>query len=110
MNERDKGHFRDIWNEGQQLQIALSDKTKVSLDDYLTANGVCHAIVLIGEAASQISAETRNQFPEIQWKLIIGMRNFVIHQYRRVDMDIIWHTATVSVPHLLTQIESLLKD
>jgi uncharacterized protein with HEPN domain len=74
----------------------------------LFANGVRHAIVLIGEAASQISSETRETYPDLPWKDMIGMRNFVVHQDHRVSDAVVWQTATQNIPLLSAQLETLL--
>lgn len=63
---------------------------------------------IIGEAASHISEGFRDAHPEIPWRKITTMRNFLFHEYFRVDPDILWNTATVSVPELIPQLEALL--
>jgi uncharacterized protein with HEPN domain len=59
MNALDRTRLLDMLDEARSLQLALAGKTRPDLDDYLVANGVRHAIALIGEAASQVTAETR---------------------------------------------------
>jgi uncharacterized protein with HEPN domain len=36
------------------------------------------------------------------------MRNFVIHHYHRVSLDVVWDTDTHSIPILIEQLESIL--
>lgn len=55
MNELDRTRLLDMLDEARSLRLALMGKTRSDLDDYLTANGVRHAIALIGEAASQVT-------------------------------------------------------
>jgi len=110
MNERDRVRILDMLEEARQLQAALQDRTRADLDDYLIANGVRHAIALIGEAASQVSDETRTRYTDIEWKDILGMRNFVIHHYHRVSLDVVWDTATQSVNKLITQLDFILAN
>lgn len=98
-----------MYEEAKKLQSALQGRSRADLDDYLIANGVRHAIALIGEAASQVSDETRQQHAHIEWKNIIGMRNFVIHHYHRVSLDVVWDTATRSVNTLVTQLASIVE-
>jgi uncharacterized protein with HEPN domain len=109
MNARDRVRLLDMLDEARKLTAALQGKTRAALDDYLTANGVRHAIALIGEAASQISDETQQQYPDLEWKDMIGMRNFVIHHYHRVSLDVVWDTATRNIPALITQLEAILQ-
>lgn len=110
MNESDRIRLLDMLEEARRLQAALQGKSRADLDDYLIANGVRHAIALIGEAASQISEATRQQYPDLEWKEMIGMRNFVIHHYHRVSLDVVWDTAAKDIPALITQLDAILAD
>ena len=55
---------------------------------------------IIGEAANHLSPELKDTYSHIPWPQIIGMRNFVSHEYFRIDSETIWLTATVSIPKL----------
>lgn len=63
---------------------------------------------IIGEAASRVDETLRAQYRVIPWQQIIGMRNFLFHEYFRVDHGILWNTATISVPELIPQLEAIL--
>jgi Uncharacterized conserved protein len=57
--------------------------------DRKTSDAVLYNLVVIGEAAAQLPAETREMASEIPWTKIIGLRNLIAHEYFRVDLDII---------------------
>lgn len=46
----------------------------------------------------------------IDWNKIIGMRNFVVHEYFGINYDIIWQTITTKLEELKLAVEELLKD
>ena len=56
--------------------------------DERTASAVLHQIFLIGEAATRLPEEIRNQTPDIPWEEIIGMRNIIAHGYFEVDLEV----------------------
>lgn len=57
-------------------------------------------IEIIGEAAYQISASTRQRLPDIPWDDIIGMRHRMVHAYFDIDLDILWRTVQDDLPML----------
>ncbi|MBM3325055.1 MAG: DUF86 domain-containing protein [Calditrichaeota bacterium] len=62
---------------------------------------------MIGEAVRNISAELKEQRPDIPWTKIIGMRNVLVHQYARVNLAEIWETIQHDIPDLMRRIEPL---
>lgn len=49
-------------------------------------------IEIIGEAAYQVSAATREQMPDIPWEDIMGMRHRLVHACFDINLDILWNT------------------
>ena len=62
---------------------------------------------IIGEAANHISENVKSKYPTIEWRKINGLRNLVIHEYFKIDFRIIWDAATVFVPKLKKDIQSI---
>jgi uncharacterized protein with HEPN domain len=67
-------------------------------------------LVIIGEAAKHLPAETRRKCPQISWSKIIGMRNIFTHEYPETDIRILWKTAEKSLPELKEAINELLHE
>jgi uncharacterized protein with HEPN domain len=67
-----------------------------------------HHLQLIGEAARALPAETHQEFPEVPWREIIGMRHILVHQYFGVELDVIWNAITNDLQPLKDAIESAL--
>ena len=66
-----------------------------------------YEIIIIGEASSKISMETKNRNPQIEWRLLSDMRNFLIHQYHDICNDIVWETVNKDIPKLKEDIYSI---
>ena len=63
-------------------------------------NAVCMCVLQIGELIGKLSEGFRIEHSEIPWHKIRGMRNFVAHEYGKLDLEIVWFTATRSIPEL----------
>ena len=69
----------------------------------------CIIWAVIGEVASQLLPEVELLSPEIPWVDIRGIRNLIIHEYFRVNLNIIWETIQTDLPPLVHQLEELLE-
>jgi uncharacterized protein with HEPN domain len=73
-----------------------------------TQNSIIYYLQIIGEAANAIPQDFRDRHPEIPWRSMISMRNKLIHHYEGIDLDVVWETATVSIPELKSKIDAIL--
>lgn len=46
----------------------------------------------IGEAAHHLSADLKLRNPDVRWRSIIGMRNFLAHSYEDIKATLLWKT------------------
>lgn len=49
------------------------------LEDEKTQDAIMFNLIIIGEAANQISREFQEIHPEIPWSSVIGTRNVIVH-------------------------------
>ena len=76
--------------------------------DPRTQDAVVRNIEIIGEATRGVSDATRTAHPEIPWRDMADMRNKVIHDYFRTDLEVVWDVVTNDLPPLRQQIDGLL--
>lgn len=56
------------------------------------------AIEIAGEAATQLSDETRSRHAGVPWQELISVRVVLAHAYHRVDLDQLWAIAADDLP------------
>jgi uncharacterized protein with HEPN domain len=71
----------------------------------LVQSGVIRELQVIGEAARNITYETRADYPDIDWQGATGMRNRLVHEYFSVNLDIVWQTVQSNIEPLIVQLE-----
>jgi uncharacterized protein with HEPN domain len=108
MNEADVIRLKHMLDAARE---ALSFATGRKREDLDTDRGLSLILVreveVIGEAASRVSQETREQLAQIPWRAIIGMRNRLIHRYNDINLSILWYTVQTSIPELIGELEKL---
>ena len=67
-------------------------------------------IVIIGEAAKNLSSEYRLKHPGIDWKGMAGMRDKLIYHYMGVDILAVWGVIIDVLPDLNQKISKLLEE
>jgi len=100
------GHMLDMTRRAVK---AIKDKSRDKYDeDDILRMGLTHLVQVIGEAARKVSPTFQGEHPEIPWRRIIGMRHRIVHDYMRVDEDILWQVVTKDLPELLPLLEQIL--
>lgn len=100
-------HIRDACVAVQEYVADISE------DDFRSSkekqDAVVREIEIIGEAVRNLPEELKKSNPEVPWNLISSMRNFLIHEYFSVDLDLVWNTATFEIPRLREKVEKIIK-
>ena len=76
----------------------------------IVANAIVRSLEVIGEAANQVTQEFKDDHRDIEWHVIIGMRNRLIHAYFDIDYLVVWQTVRENLPPFINQLKKILKD
>lgn len=107
----DKEFLCDIREAIHRIQSYTSGLTFDSfLADTKTQDAVIRNLEIIGEATKNISATLREQYPEVPWKSMAGVRDRLVHQYFGVNLDVVWHIAIGELENIALHLERILKD
>ncbi|MBQ2097946.1 MAG: DUF86 domain-containing protein [Bacteroidales bacterium] len=86
----------------------------LSYDSFIADDMVYYAVVknieIIGEAANMLTAEFQIAHPKTPWKMIKGMRNYIVHEYFQIDSNVVWNVVTQNLPELEAQVTEYLSE
>ncbi|MBQ3414169.1 MAG: DUF86 domain-containing protein [Clostridia bacterium] len=64
----------------------------------------------IGELVKNISKETMEQYTNIEWNMIKGLRNRIVHDYEGISLKSIWYILKNDIIELKENIQKILKE
>ena len=78
------------------LEQAVAMKRRIGgmTADELFANedktdAVLYGLMVVGEAVRAMDDDFKDAHPDMPWKAIVGMRNFIVHEYEGIDYDMV---------------------
>lgn len=74
----------------------------------LLGRAICYSILQIGEELSRLRDKFEEEYPNIPWKKVNGLRNLLVHEYAKVDFEQIKYVVNNDLIPLRKQLENLL--
>lgn len=88
----------------------FGDNLKIFTKDIDYQRSVCFDLAQIGELVKKLPMEFREQYPQISWRQICGLRDIVIHAYGTVDLAEIFVICHDDIDGLLKFCEQYLSE
>jgi len=106
---RDQAWLFDILSSARK---ALRYIQELSQDEFLGStlhqDAVFRQLEVIGEATKRLSIQVREQNPSIPWRRMARLRDTLIHEYDRIDVELVWRIVQEELPPLVDKIAKLL--
>ena len=77
-------------------------------NDEKTIDATVFAISQIGELVKNISKDTMNKYSNIEWNMIKGLRNRIVHDYEGISLKNIWFVLKNDIIELKKEIQDIL--
>ena len=78
------------------------------LDDPRTIRAVAYEFTTMGEATRAVPPEIQKQYPDVPWGKMQGIRNVLVHEYFRLDEEILWQSSQEDIPPLIAALEKII--
>ena len=79
-------------------------------DDEKTIDATIFAISQIGELVKNISKETMNKYNNIEWNMIKGLRNRIVHDYEGISLKSIWYVIENDLTELKEELQNMIDE
>ena len=103
--------MEDILKYAQNVEQIVGG---ITFDDFVGDIRIYYSVMknieVIGEAANMLTRHFRETHDELPWRIIISMRNVLVHGYAQVSDADLWQTATTDIKPLRQQVERYLSD
>lgn len=109
---------RDPWLYLEDVEVSCRKVMKYvegySFEEFLrddkTFDAVIRNLEVIGEAVKHVPQDLTAGHPDIPWRQIAGMRDFLAHVYFALDLEVLWNVVSVEVPKLASAVDEILGD
>ena len=110
-HSRDRGRLEDILKYAQNVEQIVSG---ISFEQFVADIRIYYSVMknveVIGEAANLLTRHFREEHSELPWRLIVSMRNVLVHGYAQVSDADLWLTATSDIQPLRKQVQYYLDN
>jgi len=106
-NFRDR--LEDILDAIDQIEVEAVKGRAAFDSSSLIQVWMVHHLMIIGEAVRAIDPAVKQRYPSIPWRQIAGMRNVLVHDYFRINQEIVWETIEKHVPPLKAEVRRILE-
>lgn len=78
--------------------------------DLRTQYALQRAFEIIGEATKRVDDSIREQYPDVPWRKMAGMRDVIVHKYFAVNLEVVWDTIYEDFPQIRPRLREILND
>jgi uncharacterized protein with HEPN domain len=104
-------YLEDILLSCERVLVYVEHMTSEEfLADTRTYDAVVRNLEIIGEAAKRLPEDLKDNLPDVEWRKISGLRDFLAHAYFGIDDDILWDVVHGKVPQLAAKVRGFLAE
>lgn len=104
----DRIYLEHIYGCLQRVLTYTQAGRSLFMSDPKTLDAVTETWRSSDEAAKQLSEEFKKARPDVEWRRIASMRDFLIHVYFGINLEPVWEVVEHHVPVLLDKVTAAL--
>jgi uncharacterized protein with HEPN domain len=109
--DRNQSYLLDVYQAALEARQCVEGMDAEAFEaDRKTQLAVLYCITILGEAVKRLSPEFRAEYSAVAWRQIAGMRDKLIHDYRQVNVSMVWRVLQGDIVELMDAIQPLLPE
>lgn len=103
-------YLKNIQECIENIESYTVEGEKHFFENKIIQDAVIRNLEIMGEATKRLSSELRSKYNEVPWRQIAGLRDVLIHDYLKVDLQEVWIIVKDELPVLKTKIKQIMLD
>lgn len=113
MTKESRNHIHYLEDMLESMQRIQRYTEGLSFEEFtsstLKTDAVIRNLEIIGEAAKNIPESLKSKYPEIPWRSMYGLRNYMVHEYFGIDFDNIWKIIKDELPENINDLMKIIE-
>jgi uncharacterized protein with HEPN domain len=98
----------------QECIERIEEYTKGGKEEFMQTKMIQDAVIrnfeIIGEATKRLSPELRSQYSDVPWQQMAGLRDVLIHDYLKVNLNLVWQIIEHNLSDLKRQVTAIMEN
>ncbi|MBR0366579.1 MAG: DUF86 domain-containing protein [Clostridia bacterium] len=76
-------------------------------DNILVVDACVFNLSQIGELSNKLDSNFENEYDNIPWRILYGLRNRIVHDYEGVNLALVWDIIADDLPDLRKDLQTI---
>ncbi|KHG39078.1 MULTISPECIES: DUF86 domain-containing protein [Nostocales] len=98
----------------QECIERIEEYTKGGKEEFMQTKMIQDAVIrnfeIIGEATKRLSPELRSKYSDVPWQQMAGLRDVLIHDYLKVNLNLVWQIIEQNLSDLKRQVTAIMEN
>jgi uncharacterized protein with HEPN domain len=101
-------YLSNIQESIDRIEEYTQSGKEVFMQTKMIQDAVIRNFEIIGEATKKLSPDLRSKYADIPWQQMAGLRDVLIHDYLKVNLNLVWQIIEQNLPELKQKVTEIL--